>query len=119
MIRTVVVDDEKKHLDLNVELLEKHGEFSVVSSFRNPVNAEHEIRTIQPDLVCIDLMMPMLDGLELAQRIKSKSPDIRLVMISSSDSDLLPLKDCGIECFISKPLTDEKVKQIHELMIEE
>ena len=32
MYKTIVVDDEKKHLDLNVELLEKHIGFQVVSS---------------------------------------------------------------------------------------
>lgn len=58
-----------------------------------------------PDLVLLDLFMPKLSGLETLQRIRSRNPDLKVLIISSLDSDGMKqsLVDAGASGFLGKP----------------
>src|SRR5665213_2339368 len=106
--RVLVVDD----ILSNVKLLEAKLSaeyFEVVSAF-NGLEALEKIEECQPDIVLLDVMMPGMDGFEVARRIKSnpKTAHVPVVMVTALDqpSDRVAGLDAGADDFLTKPVDD-------------
>lgn len=72
-----------------------------------------------PDIVIIDLLMPMKDGLTLVKEYKSKYPSIQYIMLSQVCSKDMIAKayENGIEFYISKPINAVEVKSVLQKVI--
>ena len=62
------------------------------------------VASLQPDVVVLDLRMPVLDGITAAERIEQEWPEVRVVMLTSSDvsADRTRAERAGVEAFIQK-----------------
>lgn len=67
-------------------------------------------REWQPDLVVSDVMMPVMNGLDMSQAIKSEEPEAQIIVVSSSSEveHLRQALDIGIDRYVSKPV-DERL----------
>src|SRR3954467_306246 len=89
------------------QILEKSGEFEVVGTARNGVDALQKVHALDPDLVTMDVDMPELDGLQALGYIMSESPR-PVVMLSAAttrsghDATLRAL-ELGAVDFVRKP----------------
>jgi two-component system cell cycle response regulator len=106
--RVLVVDDVAS----NVKLLEARLSaeyFEVVSAF-NGVEALAKIKTDQPDIILLDVMMPGMDGFEVCRRVKSDpaSAHIPVVITTALDqtSDRVAGLNAGADDFLTKPIDD-------------
>ncbi|MBQ6821626.1 MAG: response regulator, partial [Bacteroidales bacterium] len=67
----------------------------------------------KPDLILLDLMMPVLDGFEVIRRLRAdpKTADIRIVILSAlnSNEDVVKGFNVGANDFIMKPIIMEKL----------
>ena len=63
-------------------VLEEDGEFVVVGEAGDGEEAVTEVGRLQPDVIVLDLSMPVLDGLEAIPRIEEVAPDARIVVFS-------------------------------------
>ncbi len=70
----------------------------------------------QPDGVILDIVMPIVGGIEALQVIKEVNPDIPVIMLSSAGTaqKLKETLDLGALDFIQKPYTPEQIKQAVE-----
>jgi HlyD family secretion protein len=85
MIRILLVDDQKATLEaLNVELSEE-PDFTVVGTASDGNAAIEQAHLLNPDLVLMDLEMPILDGIDATQVIHQKFPHIKVLMLSGHD----------------------------------
>lgn len=80
--RTLLVDDMVPLRQLIRLTLERSGEFEVVGEAGNGRDGVEVADALQPDLVLLDVSMPMMDGLEALPRIRTVAPDARVVMLS-------------------------------------
>lgn len=73
-----------------------------------------EIKSIRPDIVLVDLLMPGKDGISLVKEAKSIYPEIQFIMISQvSSKDMIgKAYQAGIEYFISKPINAIEVESV-------
>ena len=79
----LVVDDNKEVLELLILLLSKHG-LSVISASRG--NECLDIVKSRPvDLVILDVMMPVMDGLQVCQELKKMTPSIPIILLTARD----------------------------------
>ena len=107
--RILVVDDQFENRDWLMKLLTAVG-FSV----RGADNGELAIRNWEgwsPDLILMDLHMPVMDGLEATRRIKAdpggKETVIVVLTASALDDDRRAVAQSGADDFLAKPLSDD------------
>jgi two-component system chemotaxis response regulator CheB len=102
-----VVDDSAFMRRLVSEMLATSGEFRVVGTARNGLDALKQIHALDPDIVTLDIEMPELDGLQALGYIMSETPR-PVVMLSALDSpnggDLtIRALELGAIDFVHKP----------------
>jgi len=86
-IRVVLVED---HLLTRIGLrtvLERTTDIRVVGEAENGAIAVELVRQLKPDVVLMDVGMPILDGIEAARQICNENPSQRIIMLTSHDSE--------------------------------
>lgn len=86
-IRVVLVED---HLLTRIGLrtvLERTPDIKVIGEAENGAIAIELVRQLKPDVVLMDVGMPLLDGIEAARQICSENPMQRIIMLTSHDSE--------------------------------
>ena len=80
----VVVDDHSIVREGLVEIIEQTGEFVVVGQAADGIEGLEVVCRLQPDLVLMDVLMPVLDGVSCCREIMARMPDVRVVMLTAS-----------------------------------
>ena len=102
----LVVDDNKGVLELLILLLSKHG-LSVISASSG--NECLDIVKSRPvDLVILDVMMPVMDGLQVCQELKKMTPSIPIILLTARDDMMTraAAMDLGVNEFVAKPVNN-------------
>ncbi|UCH80107.1 MAG: endopeptidase La [Nitrospiraceae bacterium] len=108
--RILVVDDEPIALENMEIILKKEG--YIVDTAQNGLQAVNNLKTSYFDVVLTDLKMNMLDGIGLLERVKSKSPDTQVIVITgyaSLDTAIESIKKGGFH-YIQKPVRSELLR---------
>jgi DNA-binding NarL/FixJ family response regulator len=85
---TVLVADDHAPLRLVIgKLLGKDGHFEVVGQARNGQEAVKMARTLRPDVILMDLAMPVLTGMEATRQILGGNPKAKVLILSVHDDD--------------------------------
>lgn len=85
-MRVLVADDHSLFRDGLASLLEAAGH-DVVGQVGDGEAAVVAARSLRPDLVLLDISMPLVDGLQALRRIKGDAPEVQVVMLTVSDDD--------------------------------
>lgn len=84
MIRVVVAEDSLTVRELLVEILESDPEIQVVGEAKNGVEAVELVARLKPDLVTMDVHMPLMDGFAATKEIMVQAPTPILIVSSSA-----------------------------------
>lgn len=107
----LVVDDEAKNVKLLDALLTPRG-YRIVSA-ADGATALHQVETVQPDLVLLDVMMPVMDGFDVCRRLKDNPQTCLIPVVIMTALDRLEDRVQGIEAgaddFLSKPVHREEL----------
>lgn len=103
-IRTVLVDDQLLYREGLRGLFEHWPEFEVVGEASNGKEAVEECRRLAPDLILMDLQMPVMNGIEAAAAIHALLPDAAIVMLTVATSEELVFSalDTGVRGYLLK-----------------
>jgi signal transduction histidine kinase/DNA-binding NarL/FixJ family response regulator len=107
-VRLLLVDDNALFLRGLHSLLEVNG-FQVVGTAGNGDEAQAQARTLEPDVILMDVQMPKCDGLAATRAIKADMPHIQIVMLTVSDDDahLFEALRSGASGYLLKSLESE------------
>ena len=104
MKRILIAEDNDSNYLLMSFILKKHYEF-----FRavNGQEAVEKAAAEHPDLVLMDLKMPIMDGLEATRQIKAAQPQLPIIALTANafDSDRQRAIEVGCDDFLSKPVS--------------
>ncbi|HDQ71061.1 MAG TPA: response regulator transcription factor [Chloroflexi bacterium] len=108
-LRILLVDDHLLFRKGLVRLLDAQPDFEVVGEAANGLEAVEQARVLQPDLVLMDIRMPICDGLEATRRIKAQFSGIQVVIltVSESEEDLVTAARYGTDGYLLKNLKPE------------
>ena len=82
----LVVEDESDQRRALIETVRwADAGFTVVGEAENGVEALELVDTLEPDLILTDIMMPMIDGLQLAAQVRQLRPATQIVILSAYD----------------------------------
>jgi NarL family two-component system response regulator LiaR len=103
-IRVLVVDDHTIVRDGICALLALSGDMEVVGEAANGGEALKMVRELQPDVVLMDIAMPIMDGLEATRRIHKEFPTTAVLVLTQYDDKeyVFPVIEAGASGFISK-----------------
>ncbi|MCV2355549.1 LytTR family DNA-binding domain-containing protein [Paucibacter sp. B2R-40] len=107
MTRALIADDEP-HLAqyLKQQLADCWPELEIVAVARNGIEAAEQINALQPDIAFLDIQMPGLTGLEVAQGIEGGT---RVVFVTAYDEYALEAFDAAAIDYLLKPLKTERL----------
>lgn len=83
--RVLLADDHSLFRDGLARILDSQIDFEVVGEATNGLEAIAEAQRLKPDLILMDVTMPVCDGLEATQRIKQEFPSMTIVMLTVND----------------------------------
>ncbi len=108
----LIVDDEKNYLVVLSSFLSGEGYEPITAD--NAQQALDIVENTDLDLVLTDMKMPSMDGIELLRRIKEKSPDLPVVMMTAYGTveKAVEAMQLGAFNFVLKPFQNETLKQI-------
>ena len=116
-IRVLIAEDEALiRLDLK-EMLEEEG-YSVVAEVGDGQQAVDQATALQPDLVILDIQMPVLDGLAAAEQIASARIAPVIVLTAFSQRELVERsRDAGAMAYLVKPFTKSDLVPAIEMAV--
>jgi DNA-binding NarL/FixJ family response regulator len=85
--RVLLVDDHHLFREGLANILNAQPDFEVIGEACDGLEAQVKSRKLKPDLILMDVGMPVCDGLEATQRIKQELPEVRIVMLTVRDDD--------------------------------
>ncbi len=103
-IRVLIVDDHAILRDGIRSLLERQDGIRVVGEASNGREALARVGEFEPDIVLMDVAMPVMDGLEATRRLKETHPEVRVLILTQHDSQeyVAPLLQAGASGYVLK-----------------
>jgi two-component system LytT family response regulator len=111
MLKVMLVDDELialKEMELHLESV---SNIQVIGSFTNPLESFLNLSVLKPDVVLLDIDMPEISGIYLAEQIMNTYPEIRIIFVTAFDQYAINAFELNAVDYILKPITLDRIKK--------
>ncbi len=109
-IKTVLVDDELRAINRMKLLLSHFPEVEILDQITNPIESVTVILNNNPDLVFLDVEMPGITGLEIAEEINRNLLDTKVVFITSHEHYAIKAIKSDAFDYLLKPVSIDELK---------
>ena len=113
-MRIYIVEDDISVINILEDIIENYDLGEICGDCGGDIPDISHILRCQPDVVLVDFLMPVMDGVQLVSEIRKYNSNIKFIMISQVSSKDLIAKaySAGIDFFISKPINLIEVQTI-------
>ncbi|SFB46503.1 pentatricopeptide repeat domain-containing protein (PPR motif) [Cohnella sp. OV330] len=111
MITALLADDEEHALSLLELLLHQTGEVKVIGRCGNGIDAIAQIARLKPDVAFLDIEMPGMNGLEVAERLGSTPSDTQVVFVTAYDRYAVSAFENDALDYLLKPLEVDRLNR--------
>jgi two-component system nitrate/nitrite response regulator NarL len=103
-ISVLIADDHRLFAEALETILEADARIEVVGRAQDGKEAVRMARELEPDVVLMDIAMPLMDGVESAKRIRTKRPETAILMLTGSNSraDVARARESGAAGYVTK-----------------
>lgn len=120
MTKRVLVADDEPNIVTSLEFLLEHNGYDVRVA-RDGQEVLDQLPEYRPDLILLDVMMPVRNGFEICQTIRANPEwqDMKIVMLTAKGRDIEATKGLalGADAYVTKPFsTKELVERVRELL---
>lgn len=117
VLKTVIVDDEPRAIDLLTELAKRLPEIVIAGTFTDPVKAMLDLKTLAPDLLLLDIQMPKLNGFELLRGIRNSGLDPSVIFITAYDQFAIEAIRNEAFDYLLKPVSHDELREAVQRLI--
>ena len=117
--KVYIADDHTLFRKAMVNLMLTFDRIELVKDAENGKDLLGLIKTEVPDVVIVDLQMPVMDGAETTEAIVSKYPEVKIIILTMHDSEkfILHMMEAGVHAFLLKNTEPEELeKAIYAVM---
>lgn len=108
----LIVDDNPRARNGLSAFISMQKESAVICEASNGEEALAKIESQHPDLVLMDIQMPVMDGLEATRAIKERWPKIKVIILTIYADCLSRGQQAGADAFLIKGCSMEEVREI-------
>lgn len=118
MIRLLLVDDQSLIREGLKAMLELEADLQVIGSADNGQTALEQVAALQPDVVLMDVRMPVMDGREATRLICDRFPNTKVLVLSTFDDDqyISDAMRAGAKGYLLKDMPSEELAQAIRLL---
>lgn len=115
MKKVLIVDDSKTSRKILKNIFEENG-YEVVGEAVNGQDGLDKYQELHPDLVTLDITMPVMDGIETLTKLKEINPGVKVVMITAAGqkNKMVEAVRLGAEEFVTKPYETSRIIEVLE-----
>ncbi|WP_297421666.1 response regulator [Clostridium sp.] len=117
MFRAFVVDNQPAIANLIGKFLEDTGKVKVEKIFYNPLEVINEVQILNPDVIFMDMEMPEITGIRLAEQIKLFKKDIEIVFITAYSNYALQAFKVDALDYVMKPIYPHEIERVVKKII--
>jgi len=103
-IKLAIVDDSEKFRKAIIRLIHLENDIGVILEAENGVDLIEQLDTKTPDVILMDIRMPIMDGIEATAKIKELFPQLKIIAYTQYDieENIIKMNINGIKSFIGK-----------------
>lgn len=118
MLRAITVDDELSNHVLLKRLIEKNGFFEVVGHYTDPLHLIAEIQGLKPDVIFLDIEMPVMSGLEVAEKLIPICPEVKIVFVTAYSQYAVEAFRVNALDYLLKPIDPGEMDRVIQKLLE-
>ena len=110
-VRVLLVDDQALFREALATLLGTRADIDVVGEAGDGAQALGQVAALGPDVVLMDLRMPVLDGVAATRRLRVEHPDVRVIALTTfdDDEDVFAALRAGAVGYLLKDVSSERL----------
>jgi DNA-binding NarL/FixJ family response regulator len=103
-VRVVIADDQRLFAEALEAILSTDARIRVVGRATDGRSAVALVRDEQPDVILMDIAMPVMDGIEATEAIRDETPETRVIVLTGSDAphDVSRARSAGAAGYVTK-----------------
>ncbi|MCH2190074.1 MAG: response regulator [Gammaproteobacteria bacterium] len=119
-MKIMIVDDSMVIRNKITQML-KNQDFEIVATAQNGLEALEQYKQFKPDVMTLDITMPLMDGIETIQAIMDVDDSVRILVISAlvDKATLINAMKLGAYGFLCKPFSDTDLADALEELVED
>jgi DNA-binding NarL/FixJ family response regulator len=117
-IRVLIADDHSLFAEALDAILASEPGIEVIGRARNGEEAVDQALALEPDVILMDIAMPVVDGVEATKRIRQEQQEACVLMLTGSNSrtDVARARDAGAAAYVTKDrIAAQLIDAIREL----
>lgn len=110
MKKILIVDDSLMIHTMLKKTLENQG-YKVCGEAKNGKEGVELFASCSPDIIFMDITMPVMDGIEATKIIRERNKDVKIIMLTAMGDDEICCKSigAGVDLFLKKPFNAQKI----------
>lgn len=113
-MKAILVDDEQLALDFLERTLQKVGGVTVIDTYTNPLLVRNAVADMELDVAFLDISLPEIDGLELAEKLLEVKPELIIVFVTAYNEFAVKAFELNAIDYLVKPVQLTRLKNTIE-----
>ena len=113
MAKILIVDDSRTSRKMLRNILESNGH-EIIDEAVNGQEGVQKFQALKPDVVTLDITMPVIDGVEALKMIKALDPESKVVMVTAAGqkNKMIECIKAGANEFLTKPFEQQEIVDV-------
>jgi two-component system response regulator DctR len=116
VIQVLLIEDDPMVQEVNKQFIERLHQFQVTGTAANGLEGLEKIKSLDPDLVILDIFMPSLNGIDTLYEIRKEQMDVDVIIISAANDQktIRKIMQNGAFDYLIKPFKFDRLKHTLE-----